>query len=379
MNARARFVLNASFVLTGAITTLLGPWLPYFLANRALSDAAAGRLFFVQFVFSTAGAALLGPLGRRWRIERCLAFAYLVMGCGVIALGFTGAALAPVAVACYGFGIGISNPAASMVAARGSAGRETAALNLLNMMWSAGAVLAPAALAYLFALGRPPLVLLGLGSLTLAASAALIGLRAAGKERASAPSVATAPTSARALAWMTAVFLFLYVGAESTLSGWLPTYASRHFGIEPRMAGFAPSAFWAAILAGRFVASVRSCWTTPAGWIFRGLSVAMIGMAVLILARWPAFVFAAAVLAGAGMAPLFPTMIAIFQRRTGAAGAPLIGYIFAVSGFGGAVLPWLVGVLSSAIGSLRVALLTALVAAAGMWLTARYCCRERAA
>lgn len=368
MRTRDRVVLNLSFSITGASTVLLGALLPHLIARQGLSDAVAGRLFLAQFICSTAGALLLGWAGRHLRMKLCLVVSYLATGAGVMALGYAPPEISLACVGFYGLALGLCNPAANMVAGQESPGREAAELNLLNMSWSLGAVVAPPVLGLLLSRMAPAPVLLGLGALGITAGLASLSLRSHASAQCAGPEAAPIPAAARTAAWPAALFLFLYVGAESVLSGWLPTHSYRNAGAALGVMGLAQSAFWAAILAGRLLASVRPDWMTPAQWISRGVALSMAGMVVLMVAARLEVLLAGAVLAGAGMAPLFPTAVAVFQRRASNASSRLIGYVFAAGGCGGAVFPWLVGVVSTAAGSLRVALLLALASAIAMIL-----------
>ena len=138
-----------------------------------------------------------------------------------------------------------------------------------------------------------------------------------------------------------------------------------------RSAGFSQAAFWAAVLGGRLLVSVRSAWLTEHQWIGCGLALAAAGIALLVAGRGSAEALAGALLAGTGMGPLFPTALAVFQQRARDGSTQLTGFIFAGAAVGGAVIPWLVGMLSSAAGSLRTALLVALGAIGGMAVLAR--------
>jgi fucose permease len=59
------------------------------------------------------------------------------------------------------------------------------------------------------------------------------------------------------------------------------------------------------------------------------------------------------VVAGAGLAPVFPSFVTLFQQAAGESTARWIGVVLAAGGFGGAALPWMVGWVSSASGGLR--------------------------
>jgi fucose permease len=69
---------------------------------------------------------------------------------------------------------------------------------------------------------------------------------------------------------------------------------------------------------------------------------------------------------GLGLAPLFPTAVAVFESRLGSAGMAASGPVFALSGIGGAVVPWLVGLVSVRFGGLEAGLLVVLATSVGV-------------
>lgn len=354
--------LNLAFALTGAATVLLGPLLPHLSADLTLPDAAAGRLFLAQFLASTAGALLLDRIGARLSLARTLALAYLGVGAGVAALGHAGREAAYVCVAAYGFALGLINPAANRMA-----GADAAALNLLNMHWSLGAVLAPPVFSWVFATAGVSAALPPFGLLALLCAVAVLRLPQA---PGGAPRIRPAPAlEHRTSAWPAALSLFLYVGAETSLSGWLPAFSVRLAAVPLQYGGLPLAVFWASILGGRLLAGLRLGAIAPERLARRASLLALTGFALLLQARRPEVLLAGAILAGAGMAPLFPCVVARFQRRAGAASPALIGRVFACGGLGGVVFPWLAGSISTAAGSLPYGLLAAAAAMAALALT----------
>jgi fucose permease len=154
---------------------------------------------------------------------------------------------------------------------------------------------------------------------------------------------------------------FLYVGTESALGGWLAALMQRLPESRPSLWFRAPSIFWGGLLLGRGVAP----------WVLRrlrernlasmGLTVAAAAITVLILARSASWIMIAAGIAGLGLAPVFPICVALLahfgemERRIG-------GPMFAFAGLGGAVVPWMVGAVSTGSGSLQTGLVLPLVA-----------------
>jgi fucose permease len=163
------------------------------------------------------------------------------------------------------------------------------------------------------------------------------------------------------LALAIAVMFFLYVGTESALGGWLAALMKRLPESRPWLWFRAPSIFWGGLLLGRAVAPLLLRRLRERNLAFMGLTAASAAIAVLILARGGSWVMIAAGVAGLGLAPVFPVCVALLahfgemERRIG-------GPMFAFASLGGAVLPWVVGVVSTASGSLQTGLILPLIA-----------------
>src|SRR5215208_2212149 len=86
----ARWVsVYAGFVLTGMVTTLLGPMLPVLAESTGRKPTELGSLFTAQFFSSTAGTLLAGVLSQRFGFRVTLALGYALMGIGVAILLFS--------------------------------------------------------------------------------------------------------------------------------------------------------------------------------------------------------------------------------------------------------------------------------------------------
>src|SRR5262245_24949957 len=81
-----RPILFAGFVVTGFVTTLLGPVLPWLTARWHLTDAAAGALFTIEFAGSIVVGAMSGLIVKRFGSTRTLCAGYLFMATGVAGL-----------------------------------------------------------------------------------------------------------------------------------------------------------------------------------------------------------------------------------------------------------------------------------------------------
>ncbi len=362
-------LVHADFIVTGVVMTMLGPLLPMFSARWLLNDAQAGYLFVAQFATSMLGMLLSGFLVERLGYRRTLRIGLVLMAAGVAMLVRANWTLGLVAVSVYGVGFGSNTPAGNLFIADTNPGNRAAALNLLNSSWGIGAMGCPLLVAWAQRSQHVPLFFDGTAATLLALAAGLSWVqfsadqRPAGHER---PAGASAGPASHRLVFFVAVLFFVYVGTENSLGGWVASYARRLDLGSRAFWATTPSFFWGALLLGRisaplFLRRVRE--TTVAS---AGLVLASLGVVVLLAARSMSLVVVGASLAGLGLASVFPISISMLSHWFGGAATRVSGAIFAGGNLGGAVLPWLVGALSTHYGSLRAGFFVPLFGAISM-------------
>jgi fucose permease len=168
---------------------------------------------------------------------------------------------------------------------------------------------------------------------------------------------------------LTALLLFLYVGAESAIGGWVASLTLRDSG-ERNLWAILPSAFWAGMLAGRMLAPTLMPMLRPSAMVIAGLLAAFAGATFLIAGHGSNWSVAAGALSGFGLSPVFPLVVAQYAEAVAARSTS--GLIFSAGGLGGAALPALVGFLSHRSGSLRTGMCAVLLCVAAMvWLQLR--------
>ena len=369
MNAKAPVIAaHAGFVLTGVVTTLLGPLLPMLVGRWSLDDVQAGYFFTAQFAGSMAGAAISGVLVSRLGFPLTLATGLGVMAAGVGGLGLDAWSGALLSVGCYGFGLGIAIPATNLLVAEAAPDRRSAALNILNLAWGTGAVLAPPLFAWLAARDRADAFVVGLAAALLSAMVAVILLDRSVR----APAVRDVqPTRAEPLRWWRSqvfgvfgALFFVYVGTENALAGWVAMYAQR---VETSPAASSmPAFFWGALLGGRALAPMLLRRLGEARLVQGGLFLAALGVVSLQSATTLAGVMLSTSICGLGLATVFPTTIAQLSREFADVNARAAGAAFVLAGLGGATMPWLVGAWSTSAGSLRVGLMVPLIGCLAM-------------
>jgi len=367
-NTSRSAVLSIAFVLTGIVNTMLGPLLPMLSRHWGLADAQGGEFFTAQFLASILGVLASSLLTPRLGPGFSLAAAFLLMAGGTATLMMGSWRQGLAAAACFGFGLGLDTPTVNLLISEMYPQRRAAALNLINMAWGVGAILCPVVLMWKTVAGQEIQFLRGLVLALLALSPVLwIVFREYGR----AGESEAAPEGALRRHWMgrdfalLAATFFLYVGCETSLAGWSASHA-RRIGGEAGAWLLMPSLFWLLLIAGRGCAPVFLRWLTEMLLARTGLLLAIAGTAAFIWFREPVAMGAAAALAGLGFSCVFPIAISVLSSRFSPFAAQLAGPMFALASLGGAMLPWLVGLVSTRSVSLRAGLLVPLAGCIAM-------------
>ncbi len=362
-------LLHIGFVLIGIVNTLLGPILPMLSARWRLDDAGAGGLFFVQSAGAIVGSALSGLLIKRFGFLPLLVAGFTLMAVSTTCLGFEPWVVGVLSISGTGLSLGLTIPTINLLISELNIGRRAAALNLLNLAWGVGAVSGPVLVPTLSrAVGLP------FALLCVAASFIVIGVLV-GRSTVVLPvaeKTGEGTSSGAIRLWMTpyalltAALVFVNIGTESAIGGWVASYVQRLGHSSQLSWAVAPSLFWAGLLSGRAAAPlvlrrVRETWM-----VLLGMLVAVSGLVVILLGTNIVPVLIGVGLAGLGLAPVFPTTIALFTERFGHDASRLTGALFILAGLGAAVFPWLVGLASSHYGALRAGLVIPLVGASVM-------------
>lgn len=358
----AAIAVYGGFVLTGVVTTLLGPVLPTLSAQWSLTDAQAGRLFTAQFASSILGVAFTS-----WLVPKCgyrvaLGAGYLLMAAGVGGLGLGAFPLGMFCASTYGIGQGLTIPASNLVVSDWNPERRAAALNLLNFAWGIGAVACPFFIAMANRAHNVWGWLLGLAAI-LAVTALCVGLQPSTPSQPGNELLSTKGPVAwsKMFACVLGLLFFLYVGTETALGGWVASHAKRTGTSSSQMWVFTPSLFWGSLLLGRALAPIFLNWLPEKKLVLVDLVIATAGIVLLLTAGSVAGIAVGGSIAGFGLSSVFPINVSLLSSF-GSLASRAAGPMFALAGLGGAVLPWLVGLIAARSGSLRFALMAPLLA-----------------
>ena len=347
------------FVAAGVATVMLGPLLPALIQRWHIQDAQAGTLFTASFAGQFCGA---------WFATRNLRASVLygsaITAAGCAAMAWSNFVLAHMALFCVGLGLGAGLTAGNVIAGTAVPAARARLIALLNVAWGLGAIACPV----LVRLSAPGGIQVFFYATTIClAVTSLISIAIPTPIRPGMPAEADPPLASRAYSTYRRMPLpplplfgfgaaiFLYIGIENSLGGWLPTYAVR---TDPSL--HAPSiaiCFWVAELMGRILVTALMA-------VLGEATLYRVCLALLILTQGAlcvtaqissAGVITLTILVALSLAPLYPLILSFLLTRTG--NHARLGTLFATASFGGATLPWLTGVLSTHFHGLRAGLL----------------------
>ena len=356
------------FLVTGIVMTFIGPMLPTLSSRWSLTDEKAGYLLFAQFFSSMFGMLASGPLVQRIGYRLTLILGLVLMASGMALLVSGPWLVGIIAVCTLGVGHGITTPAGNLRTAEVNPHSSASALNLINAVWGVGAVSSPFLVAVAQRGHKTSLFFYSTAAalLGLLFAFALARFQPDTRARSKQSSMPEQSVWNHRLLPVICVLFFVYVGSETSFGGWLTSYSHR-MGTGPHPFWAMPTSFfWGSLLAGRALAPLALKFHQETAIARIGLALALAGGLAIVAAHSMALLIPGAILAGLGLASIFPISVSLFPRwfkeSTTSASSP----VFASGNIGGAVLPWLVGVVSTHTGSLRSGFIVPLVGVAAM-------------
>ncbi|HZR57218.1 MAG TPA: MFS transporter [Terriglobales bacterium] len=360
--------VHLDFVLTGVVMTLLGPMLPMLSRRWALNDTQAGYLFIGQWATSILGMLLSGVFVERYGSRITLIVGLMLMAFGMAGLGYGGWVLGFISVCIFGAGTGVTTPTANLLIAKSNPLKSAAALNLLNSSWGVGAMACPFIVAAAQRSQRASYFLYGMAAALALLAISLLSIRfTVDGDRSLVKRLPHADVSVwkNRLVPAIAVLFFTYVGIETSIGGWVALYARRIDPSASTLWAITPSFFWGALLIGRALAPLALTRLRDINLATFGVGLAAAGIIVLLAAKTITVIMVGASIAGLGLASVFPINVSLLSHWFGEAATPVSGTIFSIGNLGGAVIPWMVGFISTHF-SLRFGFVTPLIGAVGM-------------
>jgi MFS transporter, FHS family, glucose/mannose:H+ symporter len=356
-NRRLVLAGQLAFLPTGVLTTLLGPMLPILIARWAMNDSQAGNLFLVQFLASLVGVQFSGILLTRFGFRPAFLLGLLLMAGGVGTLYLGSHAQGMVSVAIYGLGLGLIVPTANLLIAEISTGSgltsRAGAVSLLNFFWGVGAVFCSLMVAWSAAHGLVPFFLGAVSLVLLVLAVTMRNLAFPPAAKLGESSASWRELSKSSTIWLFAVVFFLYPGAEAAVGGWIGSYVLRLGSHGLALASIMPAIYWSALTAGRALGTAFLRHFSEDRVLRLGYAGAASGIGLMLFVPSLPGVIAGAIITGLSFAALYPITVARLSQRYGVATRTIGAVMFSLATLGPAMIPWLVGVVSHATGSLR--------------------------
>jgi MFS transporter, FHS family, glucose/mannose:H+ symporter len=347
------------FAAAGVATVMLGPLLPALIQRWHIQDAQAGTLFTASFVGQFCGAWFAT---RNLRASILYGSAITAAGCAAIAL--SNFELAHIALFCVGLGLGAGLTAGNVIAGTVVPAARARHIAFLNVAWGFGAIACPVLVRFSSSHG---IQVFFFATAICLAITSLISITIPPRARPTMPAEANPQSASPASSteprmplpplplFGFGLAVFLYIGVENSLGGWLPSYAVR---TNPSLhASSIAICFWVAELTGRVL-------ITALMTVLGEATLYRICLGLLILTQVAlcataqisgAGIISLTILAALSLAPLYPLIVSFLLARTG--NHARLGALFATASFGGATLPWLTGVFSTQFHGLRAGLL----------------------
>jgi len=163
--------------------------------------------------------------------------------------------------------------------------------------------------------------------------------------------------------------LFLYVGAEVSVSSGIPLYLKQRFAIDINRNGLLGTGlFFLALTIGRFSGGVILNWMRAKSFFVVTCILSIIGL-LSVFAPTSTLALAGFLLIGLGFANIFPLIFSIVIDAMPSEANALSG-LMVTAIVGGAILPPLMGFVADRSGSMQIAFLVPLVAILYITLTA---------
>ncbi|GAB7350687.1 hypothetical protein MBLNU459_g1249t1 [Dothideomycetes sp. NU459] len=373
------------FILMGMNDATYGAIIPYLETYYNLSYTVVSLIFLSPLVGYNLSALLNNTIHLRYG-QRGVAF--LCPACHLVAYVVIAVHPPyPVLVVVFmlaGFGNGLED--AAWNAWMGNMANANEILGFLHGFYGLGATISPLIATTMITKAHVPwytwyYVMIGVAVIELSTSLWAFWAETGAVFRAAHPRTSEAKgnrmkealltmPSAR-VTWLCALFLLGYVGIEVALGGWVVTFMIRERSASKFASGMTATGFWLGITVGRLVLG----FVTPR--IGEKLSIAIYlpiaaGLELLFWLVPQFYVSAVAVsLQGFFLGPMFPAAVVattkLLPRHLHVSG---IGFAAAFGGSGGAIFPFVTGVIAQAKGVqvLQPIILSLIVAIWILWL-----------
>lgn len=353
-----------SYIVTGMVVLIPGAILPYILKEFNLGYDQGGMLLALK-AMGNLGASILGGIisdgiGRK----KVLAFGAM---CFIVSFGSIAVISSPILLFVLffiaGMGWGIMNSIVNVMVSDAVDGKSSV-MNLLHMFFAVGAFIAPLIVGSLvkFDLSwRYAVIILAMLSAILFFVFVFMPLQSKYKGKKTVESPQNPFRNMRY--YIFAGLLFMYVGTESSINGWLTTYLSDVVVLSAVSPQDVLSIFWVTTIIGRLISAYLSNLFSKEALLLTYSLGGAIFYVLFLLGSGEFFIVLCVLMMGLFFAGIYPTTVANASFLIKGSGTAA-GIMMSLGGFGGAVVPYLNGLIAEHKGlyaGMRVIIFFALV------------------
>ncbi len=329
----------------GIMMTTLGSILPSMTGKFGLSASDSAGLFLFMTFGMFAGSVLFGPIVDRFGYKLLL-----ILSTGAIAASLAGIAMATgiamirASLLLIGFGGGVINGATNAIVSEISEEGKSAGLSLLGVFFGIGAFGVPFALGQLIGKVSYESVIFAIAAIVLIPFFFFIATAFPKPKMSQGFPVREMVTLLKSKSLLLLGFvLFFESGIEIATGGWVSSFFSSEFGIDPGRAVLYMSFYWLGLTAARLALNLLLKRLSPRLLINICFITALAGTIILTVSSSLLPAVLGLMLIGAGFAAVFPVILAhvgeLYPEITGTA----FGIAMVMALCGGMFIPWLMG------------------------------------
>lgn len=374
-HANRRLLLGAgclALLLFGVVMAVLGTMfgLPAFRERLHINFAQQGQLllllYFGMLLADLTTGSFSDHLGRKW---------VLAISCGMVGAALAGLATAEtfgraaLLIVLLGLGGGGLNVNGNALVSDVSGESRGAMLNLAGAFYGVGALLVPLFVAGSGARFATAYILGFAAAFALACGLFLAALSFPKPRQTQTFSLLSSLRTARYPGlWVLTLILALQAGNEAASGGWTSSYAGAA-GHGPGAATLVLACYWAAMIAGRTLATLLDRRLGKADTILASAGLAALGCVLLLAAHTVLMLALGAAVIGFAYGPIFQTGLSIAGDRYPEATGSVFGLMLAAAVPGCMAWPWALGEIAQNY-SIRYGMLIPLAGALGICVLA---------
>ena len=341
---RQTAVYYLAFILLGLSSALLGPTLNVLAEHTGSTLGAISIVFTTYSVGYLLGSALAGRVYDRFRGHPMAAGCLVLSGALNLLIPELRALWALLAIQLLlGVVFAVVDVGCNTLLVWAHGSKVGPYMNGLHLFFGVGALLAPVLIALMLANQIDVRWAYRAAGLAVLPGALALWRTPSPHHPETVAHVGGSPraTSNRLIAWI-CVFFFFIVALETSVTGWVFTYA-KAYGISEVTAAAITSGFWASFTIGRLLGIPIAARVGPS--VILSVDLAMCVAAGLTLlagagSEWS--IWLGTLLAGLGVASAFATMLTYAETRMAISGA-ITGWFFVGVSAGAMIVPWSIG------------------------------------